>query len=437
MKKINEKIGIYEILKSFSYSMDLISETVVGHHNKVAYISLELGKEMNLSNTQLKKLVISALIHDLGVFYLHQSFSDLSFDSRSNQHAEIGYQLLKNNTPVSDIPEIIRYHHHEWDKNNNDEIPILSNILHLADRIAVLIRDDSPILSQKKRITKIIEKNRKTRFYPEAVEKFIKLSIREDFWLNIISNTRIEQKLDDFFHPPSWLVNYDEVLKISNLISHIIDFRSSFTATHSEGIAAISSHLSKYMNFSNKEQKKMRIAGYLHDIGKLVVPPSVLNKSGKLTNEEWNIMKTHTYYTYQALSTSENLNTIREWASYHHEKLNGEGYPFHLNKNQLSLGSKIMGVSDVFTAITEDRPYRKGMEYSKVKTILNDMAHKNELDDELVGIVIDNFKEFNDIREEVQIKTKNYFNKFNRKAKNILESLNKQDFSSDKPEALK
>ncbi|HKL74436.1 MAG TPA: HD domain-containing phosphohydrolase [Halanaerobiales bacterium] len=437
MKKINEKIGIYEILKSFSYSMDLISETVVGHHNKVAYISLELGKEMNLSNTQLKKLVISALIHDLGVFYLHQSFSDLSFDSRRNQHAEIGYHLLKNNSPIADIPEIIRYHHHEWDKKNNDEIPRLSNILHLADRIAVLIKDDSPILSQKKRIIKIIKKNRKLRFCPEAVEKFIKLSIREDFWLNIISNTRIEKKLDDFFLPPSWLINYDEVLKISNLISHIIDFRSSFTATHSEGIAAISAHLSKYLNFNKKEQKKMKIAGYLHDIGKLVVPPAVLNKSGKLTNEEWNIMKTHTYYTYQALSTTENLNTIREWASYHHEKLNGKGYPFHLNKNQLSLGSKIMGVSDVFTAITEDRPYRKGMEYSKVKIILNEMAVENELDEELVGIVLDDFDEFNDIREEVQVKTKKYFNKFNRKAKNILDSLDGENISSDRPEALK
>ena len=181
----------------------------------------------------------------------------------------------------------------------------------------------------------------------------------------------------------------------------------------------------------------MKIAGYLHDIGKLVVPPQVLNKSDKLTNEEWNIMKTHTYYTYQALSTSPNLNTIREWASYHHEKLNGEGYPFHLNENQLSLGSKIMGVSDVFTAITEDRPYRSGMEYSKVKNILNDMALKNELDEELVGIVMDNFKEFNEIREEVQIKTKNNFNNFKKKTENILESLNKKNFSSDSPEVLK
>ena len=193
MRKYNEKIGVYEILKSFSYSMDLISETVVGHHKKVAYISLELGREMNLSETQLKKLVISALIHDLGVFYLHQSFSDLSFDSRSNQHAEIGYQLLKNYSPIADIPEIIRYHHHEWDKNNNDEIPTLSNILHLADRIAVLIRDDSPILSQRNRINKIIKQNVEKRFYPEAVKKFIELSIREDFWLNIISNTKIEK----------------------------------------------------------------------------------------------------------------------------------------------------------------------------------------------------------------------------------------------------
>ena len=437
MKKFDKKIGIYEILKSFSYSMDLISDTVVGHHNKVAYISLELGREMNLTETKLKKLVISALIHDLGVFYLHQTFSDLSFDSRSNHHAEIGYQLLKRNSPIADIPGIIRYHHHEWNENDNDEIPILSNILHLADRIAVLIRDDSPILSQKERIKEIIKKNKKTRFCPKGVEKFLKISVREDFWLNIISPTRIEKKLDKFFQPPIWLIDFNEVLKISNLISHIIDFRSSFTATHSEGIASISSHLSKYLNFNKEEQRKMKIAGYLHDIGKLVVPPQILNKPGKFTSEEWNIMKTHTYYTYQALSTSENLNTIKEWAAYHHEKLNGSGYPFHLNEDQLPLGSKIMGVADVFTAITEERPYRKGMDTSQAKSILNDMALNKELDDNLVGIILENFEEFNEIRKEVQNKTKQQFNKFNEKTESIVKSLMKKPYSSDRTEVLK
>lgn len=405
MPEFNSKITLYEILKSFSYSMDLISKTVVGHHKKVAYISLEIGREMDLSETELKKLVISALIHDLGVFSIHQTFADLSFDTRSNQHAEIGYQLLKNNFPVPDIPEIIRYHHHEWGEDE-ENVPYLSHILHLADRIAVLIKDDIPILGQLEKIEEKISENKKYCFLPKARKKFMKLNKREDFWLNLISDKRVEKKLDNFFTPPIWLINHEELLTISNLISHIVDSRSSFTTTHSVGIATLSSHLSKYLSFSKKEQERMKIAGYLHDIGKLVVPPKILNKPGKLTKEEWDIMKTHTYYTYQALSTSKELNTIREWAAFHHEKLNGKGYPFHLDENDLSLGSRIMAVIDVFTAITEDRPYRKGMNFYKVKRVLTNMADNKELDKKLVGIIMDNFDEFDDIREEVQLKKK-------------------------------
>ena len=419
MSKFYSKISLYEILKSFSYSLDLISQTVVGHHNKVAYISLEIGKKMKLSETELKKLVIAALIHDLGVFSIDQTFEDLSFDTRSNQHAELGYQLLKNNFPVPDIAKIIRYHHHEW-KEDNKKIPNLSHILHLADRISVLINDDSLILSQREGIENIIAQNQKQRFLPEAVSEFMELSKREDFWLNIISEKRVERKIDEFFEPTAWLINYDQLLDISILISHIIDFRSSFTTTHSGGIAVLSSHLSSYFNFSKKDQKKIKIAGYLHDIGKLVVPPKILNKSESLTKEEWSIMKTHTYYTYQALSTSDQLNTIKEWASFHHEKLNGEGYPFRLDEKDLSLGSRIIAAIDVFTAITENRPYREGMKYPEVKNVLNNMAENKELDKRLVDTIIDNFDEFNEIRKEVQIKTKKYFDTFRSETKKII-----------------
>lgn len=106
-----EKISLYKIIKSLSYSMDLINETIIGHHKKVAYMSLQLGKEMNLTKDEIQKLIMAALIHDLGVFYLNQSFSDLTFDNKNNQHAEIGYQLLQKYFPIPEISEIILYHH--------------------------------------------------------------------------------------------------------------------------------------------------------------------------------------------------------------------------------------------------------------------------------------------------------------------------------------
>jgi len=111
MTQTNKKFKLFEIVESLSYSMDLISETLVGHHKRVAYISLQIGKSMDLSVKDIRKLVIAALIHDLGVFYLNQNLSDLSFDSEDNQHAEIGYRLLYGMFPLEDVATIIRYHH--------------------------------------------------------------------------------------------------------------------------------------------------------------------------------------------------------------------------------------------------------------------------------------------------------------------------------------
>lgn len=412
--------NFYIVIKSLSYAMDLISEALVGHHKKVAYISLEMGKEMGMSYEKIKKLVISALIHDLGIFYLKQNYSDLGIDNEDNRHAEIGYMMLKRNFPGKDIAEIVRYHHDEWDKNENNENTFLSNILHFADRVSVLInRDNITILNQRKGIMDKMNEISKD-FYPALINVFKDLDKREVFWLDVISNERIERKIDSFFQQLQWRIGYNELIEFSYLISHIIDFRSSFTATHSAGISATSSLLGRYHNFNKIEQKTMMIAGYLHDLGKLIVPPEVLNKRGKLTQDEWNIMKTHTYYTYQALSTSNSLKTIRDWASFHHEKLNGRGYPFHLKRENLSLGSKIMAVADVFTAITEDRPYRKGMDYSKARRILSKMGEDDELDDRIVGIILDNFREFNEIREKKQNETKRYFDQFNKKTKNLF-----------------
>ncbi len=421
-QKTTNKIELYSIIKSLSYSMDLISEKIVGHHKKVAYVSLKLAQEMKLNENQKYKLLISALIHDLGVFYLNQKYSDLSFDNKNNQHAETGYKLLKKNSPINEIPEIIRYHHHNWNENKN-KIPLLANILHLADRIVVLIKDTSPILSQVDRITKIIKKNSKKRFCPEGVNNFLTLAKKEYFWLDLISDSKIEKEIDNFSDFFSWKIDFEELLKISYIISHIIDFRSSFTATHSEGIAIIAKNLSKKLNFNEYKQTKMKVAGYLHDIGKLAVPPKILNKNGRLNNKEWSIMKSHTYYTYQALSTSKKLDEIKKWAAYHHEKLNGTGYPFHLKSEDLSLGSRIMAVSDIFTAITEERPYRKGMPEEKVKKILDEMVKNNEIDAEIVGILFNNYQEFSHIRSKSQEKAKKIFYNFNKVADKLLKKI--------------
>ena len=127
-----------------------------------------------------------------------------------------------------------------------------------------------------------------------------------------------------------------------------------------------------------------------------------MEKPGKLTEEEFNIVRKHTYHTYNILKQIDNLDVIAEWASFHHESLNGGGYPFKIKGQNLMLGSRIMAVADVFTAITEDRPYRSGMTREKVFNTLQGMIDNGKLDAYIVSLLKDHFEEVNSLRMAAQ-----------------------------------
>ena len=137
----------------------------------------------------------------------------------------------------------------------------------------------------------------------------------------------------------------------------------------------------------------MRIAGLLHDLGKLAIPNEILEKPEKLTEEEYLLIKQHTYYTYRILQGIDNFEKIAQWAAYHHETLDGTGYPFRISEDSLSLGSKILAVADVFTALTEDRPYRESLSEEKVKDIMGKMAKYRRLDKQIIDLLFEHYQD--------------------------------------------
>lgn len=123
----------------------------------------------------------------------------------------------------------------------------------------------------------------------------------------------------------------------------------------------------------------MEIAALLHDIGKLSIPNCILDKNGKLTSEEMRIMRSHTYYTRLILSKIDGFEDITDWASNHHEKLNGKGYPLGLSEEEISLESRIMAICDIYEALTADRPYRQGMSMENAFKIIETMVKSGEI----------------------------------------------------------
>ena len=229
------------------------------------------------------------------------------------------------------------------------------------------------------------------------MDAFLRASENEFVWMDL----RYNPQFLGFFVGEMRSVSLDETIVLTRVISRVIDYRSAFTAMHSAGVAASAEALARLAGMSADECKMMRIAGHMHDIGKLKVPRAILEKPGRLTDEEFNIIKEHPYYTRLNTMNVEGFEKITQWAGFHHEKLNGKGYPFHIGADMLDTGSRIMAVADIFSAITEVRPYRAGMTREQALGVLNDNVRAGGIDGDLVALLGEHYEEIDRLREEV------------------------------------
>ncbi|MGI6278984.1 MAG: HD-GYP domain-containing protein [Acutalibacteraceae bacterium] len=411
------RINLYDLLSCISKAEELISTILVNHHQQVAYLSLRLAEQIGLSAELQYDIYIAALIHDIGATTVKERLELVESEPINvNSHAFRGAKLIEGFKPLQNAAKIIKFHHIPWDYGNGsrymgEEVPLASQIIHLADRVCASIRPNHNIITQLPSVLSRIRMQSGSVFNPDLVDTLFEISDKEYIWLDLI------------FPNPAQMVSFngilniltleiDDIVDLALIFSRIIDFRSRFTASHSAGVAKVAERLAELCGFSPNECKMMLIAGYLHDLGKIAISDEILEKPIKLSEQEFNEMRAHTYYTFRMLEPLEQLKTISIWAAYHHEKLDGTGYPFHLLGKDLPLGSRIMAVADVFTAITEDRPYRKGMDFQSTEKVLTDMVKNNALDGMVANKLIENFSEINHIREVSQCEAVQMYESF-------------------------
>ena len=398
------KLCVNDMLYAFSYALDCIEKEVLGagsvnHSKRVACISTFIGNIMGFTDYEKLDLATCALLHDnaLTECINDEKNKKANKEKSGNEsynllkgHCIKGEENMKNVPTYGDVTDVVKYHHEHVDGSGTfgligDETPLFSKIIHLADQVDVIFDFNSFNDEKIHGVRTHLEKRKGTFYDTEVVDIFIKHAD-----INMFTKL-LDENLDEYLQElmPEVIRDYDmkTIVKFIDLFAKIIDYKSEFTQVHTNQLTKKAYHMCEFYNYDEDTKIKFYMAAGLHDLGKLTIDTAILEKPDKLDEEEFKHIKTHAYHTYKILSKIKNIDDVLRWSSYHHEKLDGTGYPFGKTASELDEKCRLMACLDIYQALREERPYKKGFTHEMAISILRKMEDKGFIDGRIVSDV--------------------------------------------------
>jgi putative nucleotidyltransferase with HDIG domain len=178
------------------------------------------------------------------------------------------------------------------------------------------------------------------------------------------------------------------LLRSLMLIAWMVEARDPYTGGHLWRVARMAEELGRSLGLPDKEIRRIALAGFLHDIGKIGVPDAVLRKPGKLDDDEYTVIKTHPTIGQRILAEHPLAHLVMDVVFHHHETPDGLGYPMGLAGTAIPLDARLVGICDAFDAMTSTRPYRQGMPIAKALAVIANAAGR-QFDAELASRFVD------------------------------------------------
>ena len=416
-----------EVMSAMSYALDITEGQPRGHAARSCLIGMRIGSELRLSPELTSSLFYALLLKDIGCSSNAAKFCYLIGNDDRQSKCELktydwtslgdNLKFLLNNV-APDAPLIkragliaglsasrtarakelvqircerganiaghlglsdqtadaIRALDEHWDGHGHPlglrgaEIPLLARILGISQTVEVFHNKHGIDAT-----CEMAKQRSRTWFDPELVRIFLSFKNDESFWQKLTSAD--PAKIVSHLEPANCIVLADNsrLDRIAEGFSEVIDAKSPWTFRHSRGVAEISTGIAKIMAFPPEQIRTLNRAALLHDIGKLGVSNTILDKPGKLTPDEMDIVKRHPHHTLEILRRVKGFSIFADLAASHHERIDGKGYHRGLPGELLSTSARILAVADIYEALASKRPYRQDLGADEVMTIMTKM----------------------------------------------------------------
>jgi putative nucleotidyltransferase with HDIG domain len=428
-------IRLSDVVSALSLALDLTEGQPMGHSIRSCILGMRIGEELNLPQKDRSDLYYALLLKDSGcssnAARLHQILGSNEIQAKAEVKTEdwtkpslqgllylfrnvipdaplwkrltrivkVGRERRKTNVEVftarcergaeiarqiglsEETALAIRGLDEHWNGGGyprgikGEEIPLLSRIMNVSQTFDVFCsRSGLPLA------IRVVAERSGTWFDPEIVRVLQHLERDQSLWQKImgLEARKYVLEMEPGIAIPASPERIDDLCRA---FARVIDAKSPYTFNHSVSVAAAAFEIAEGLGLAPQTVTLVRRAALLHDIGKLSVPNSILEKPGKLNEREWEVMKMHPVYSKVILETIAGFQHLASVAAAHHERLNGTGYPDGLVADQLPVTARIICVADVYAALIERRPYRDGLPPEEVFRIMDkDVPHALDAD---------------------------------------------------------
>ncbi len=418
-----QQLRLAELIGALSHALDLTEGQAKGHCVRCCWIGFQIGQCIGMKEEELSDLYYPLLLKDLGcssnaarvcelyladdrefkrdaklldgslpqvlrfvvghtalnaslaerfraIVHILRNGGEIArelFEARCHRGAEIAAKMRFS----ARVSKGIQFLDEHWDGSGRPEkkagrdIPSLSQIA-LLSQVADVFHETNG----REGAIREINNRAGSWFAPDLVDVFNALSDSDDFW-DALKSPQLQQMVLQL-EPTQQvrMVDEDYLDDVATAFAQVVDAKSTFTRGHSERVAVFADLIAEELGLADAKRRWLKRAALLHDIGKLAISNSILDKPAKLTDKEFAVVKTHPVHSHDILSGVAVFSDMASVARGHHERLDGRGYPDNLTAERIPLETRIVTVADVFDALTAERPYRAAMPVGQALEIM-------------------------------------------------------------------